>query len=144
LHHEAYEHRLATFPALPGIERLLESAKSLGLKVAAVSGSTRHQVQNLILDRLGILRYYDLLITHEDYTAGKPNPEPYLVAAQRLNIEPQACIVIEDASVGIDAGKSAGAYVIGVRSSYPQDLSGADQIVDTLNEIRLDDLVSKK
>jgi len=61
------------------------------------------------------------LLGAEDYSKGKPDPEPYLTAMQLLAVQPAACIVVEDAEPGILAGRAAGAHVIAVRAPTTSD-----------------------
>ncbi|MFI5245560.1 MAG: HAD-IA family hydrolase [Gemmatimonadales bacterium] len=78
------------------------------------------------------------LVSGDMVTQGKPAPDGYLMAAERLERQPDACIVIEDAPAGIDAGLAAGMRVIGVATTYPRArLSGCTAIVTDLSEIVL-------
>jgi len=80
----------------------------------------------------------DVFITANDVQAGKPEPDGYLLAAKRLNLDPSDCVVVEDAPAGIQAGKSAGMRVIGVTSTLPQaTLSQADIVIPHLDELNL-------
>jgi mannitol-1-/sugar-/sorbitol-6-phosphatase len=80
----------------------------------------------------------EVFITVDDVRAGKPAPDGYLLAALRLGVTPSACVVIEDAPAGIQAGKSAGMRVIAVASTLtPQALHQADVSVRHLSEISL-------
>ncbi|HEX7508039.1 MAG TPA: HAD-IA family hydrolase, partial [Polyangia bacterium] len=87
---------------------------------------------------------FQYLLGAEDYSQGKPHPEPYQSAMRLLGAAPRACIVIEDAEPGILAGKAAGARVIAVRSAnfMGYDQSAADVVVDTLEQVS-DDLLEK-
>jgi HAD superfamily hydrolase (TIGR01509 family) len=60
------------------------------------------------LEAVGLLAKFDTLVCAGDYTHGKPNPEPFLMAAERLGIDPAACLVFEDAEPGIAAATAAG------------------------------------
>lgn len=77
------------------------------IPLAIVSGSTRESVV-ASLEALGILDRFATLVCAGDYTQGKPNPEPFLHAAERLGIAPAACLVFEDADPGIASAKAAG------------------------------------
>jgi len=80
------------------------------------------------------------LITSTDVQRGKPDPEPYIKAAQSLGLAPADCIVVEDAPAGIRAGNAAGARVLALRTTAPDpDLtqSGATWIVNDLASLRL-------
>jgi HAD superfamily hydrolase (TIGR01509 family) len=74
---------------------------------AVVSGSTRESVCRT-LDVLGLTARFDTLVCAGDYERGKPDPEPFLIAAERLGVVPEDCLVFEDAEAGIQAAKAAG------------------------------------
>jgi len=77
------------------------------IPLAIVSGSPCAGIHNT-LTRLGLLDRFDVLIGSEDYTHGKPHPEPFLTAAARLNVAPADCLVFEDADAGIASAEAAG------------------------------------
>jgi sugar-phosphatase len=80
----------------------------------------------------------DVLVTADDVTNGKPDPEPYLKGAARLGFDAKDCIVIEDAPAGIQAARSAGMKVIGLASTYaPSELHSADAVVEKFQRIVL-------
>ena len=90
-----------------------------------------------MLDRLGIADRFTVIVTGADVTHGKPHPEPYLVTAARLGVPPAACVVFEDATVGVVAAKAAGMRCIAVpnpEATQPQDLSAADLILPSLTD----------
>jgi len=76
-----------------------------GARVAIATGSSRQSVQP-VMERLGLQP--DALATAEDVTRGKPNPDLFLLAAERLGVAPRDCIVVEDSDVGIEAARRAG------------------------------------
>jgi beta-phosphoglucomutase-like phosphatase (HAD superfamily) len=86
-----------------------------------------------MLDALGLTGLFDATACAEDVERGKPDPQIYLVAASRLEVEPERCVVVEDAPAGIEAARRAGMRVVGVRFSHP-DLD-ADRVVDSLEEL---------
>jgi beta-phosphoglucomutase family hydrolase len=85
---------------------------------AVVSGSTRESVTRS-LDALGISDLFDTLVCAGDYVHGKPDPEPFLLAAARLGVDPSRCLVFEDAEVGIQAATAAG--MESVRIAQPSE-----------------------
>jgi len=92
--------------------------------------------------RLGTaqLLFPPLLITGDDVTHGKPDPEPYLLAAGRLGVAPENCVVVEDAPAGTAAGKRAGMRTIGVASTYTREelvAGGAEVVIDRLTGIHI-------
>ena len=78
----------------------------------------------------------------EDVTNGKPAPDTFLKAAERLSLPPKCCVVVEDAVQGVQAGKSAGMSVVAVTTTRQRnDLLQADLIVDSLDELKPDDFI---
>ena len=78
---------------------------------AVVSGSCLRDVRET-LDRIGLLDAFDLLLAAEQVPRGKPDPMGFLLAAERLGVEPARCVVVEDSAAGVRAGKSAGMRVV--------------------------------
>lgn len=116
--------------------------------LAIASGASRVEVRDAIAG-IGVTSYFRVIVAAEDYARGKPDPQPYLMAMDLLGVRAQArrCIVIEDATPGILAGRAAGARVIAVRAGnfVGYDLSDADVVVDTLADVTdqlCDDLVA--
>ena len=104
---------------------------------AIVSSTPRANIE-VMLQSLGLWEMFEVIVGEEDATRGKPDPEGFLTAAQRLGVPPEACVVIEDAPEGIAAGKAAGTRCIGVTTTRPADrLSEADLVVDTLEDERV-------
>lgn len=99
---------------LPGIVPLLESLKEAGIKCAI--GSSSKNADN-ILKRIGLLDSFDAVVTGNDIQRSKPDPQVYLLAAERLAADPPACLVIEDAAAGVDAGRAAGMITFAVGSA---------------------------
>jgi beta-phosphoglucomutase family hydrolase len=117
---------------LPGVAGLLDALNERGIPRAIVTSTPRANL-DMILDTLGIAGRFDALVAEEDATQGKPDPEGFLVAAQRIGIPPDRCIVIEDAPAGLRAAKAAGMRAIGVTTTRPAaDLDAADLIVSSL------------
>ena len=104
------EHRFYDLlPKLKVIPEVLEhiDAKHGHIPFAVVSGGTRESVSKT-LTILGLLDRFDILVCSDDYTRGKPDPEAYLMAAERLGVAPEKCLVFEDTDLGIQAAKAAG------------------------------------
>jgi HAD superfamily hydrolase (TIGR01509 family) len=136
------------FTPLPGA---VEAVRRFGKRapMAVVSGASRVEVHDAI-DGLGLRAHFRFLLGAEDYKRGKPDPEPYRSAMDRLGVTAGQCIVLEDAQPGIQAARAAGARVVGIRAGnfVGYDLSAADVVVNTLDEVtdelcdRLVDVVS--
>lgn len=111
-------------PELKGIPAVVEQVeKEYGKKrLAVVSGGRRKSVEGA-MTVLGLLDKFDTLVCAEDYTHGKPAPDCFLIAAERLGIEPAQCLVFEDTQLGIDAATAAGMKHVRV----PQTLSGTGE-----------------
>lgn len=101
---------------MAGAKSVLEFAKSNG-KTAMVTSSNKDYV-DFVLEHTGIAEYFELFITGDQVSKGKPDPEGYLTAAKQLGVKPDSCIVFEDAPNGVEAGKNAGMKVVAVPSPY--------------------------
>jgi len=89
--------------------------------LALVSSGSRPSIEQLLV-RIGWLDCFTVVITGEDVVRGKPHPEPYLLAAKRLVLEPARCLVFEDSDAGIDSAQAAGMTVMDVRRSMNKAL----------------------
>lgn len=127
-----------------GLYELLDMLKAKGLKIALATSGVR-EYADLVLDKLGIRDKFNAVITGDDVKNGKPDPEAFLKAADKLDIEPKDCIVIEDAEKGVEAAHAAGMKAIGYQNlshPYVQDLKKADLVVRSLTEIA-EDVIDK-
>jgi beta-phosphoglucomutase len=122
--------------ALPGAVALLEDARARGLALAIGSSSKNAR---LVLDKLGLTDRFDAIADGTTVERAKPAPDLFLAAAELLDVEPAACIVIEDAASGVDAALAAGMLAVGVG---PTDRVGhAHHRFDTTADIDLDEVV---
>jgi beta-phosphoglucomutase-like phosphatase (HAD superfamily) len=81
--------------------------------------------------------YFDAYVSGEDVINGKPAPDTFLKAAEKLSLEAENCVVVEDAVQGVDAGKAAGMPVVAVTTTRSRaDLQKADIIVDSLAQLQ--------
>ncbi len=113
---------------MPGALALLEDLKNNKVKIALGSASKN---ASFILDRLNITKYFDAIVDGTMTLEGKPSPETFLMASQKLGIDPQHCLVVEDASKGVDAALTAGMWCLGIGS--PESLKKAHWIVSDLD-----------
>jgi mannitol-1-/sugar-/sorbitol-6-phosphatase len=123
--------------ALPGSKELLAAIRPS--QFAVVTSATR-ALTEVRLRAAGLWQYAQHLITASDIRHGKPDPEPYRKGAAALNLLPQCCLVIEDASSGTRSGKAAGSRVLAVRTTSPDELlldAGADWIVNDCSSLRV-------
>ena len=123
---------------IPGSVNLLKSL-SRDYPVAIVSGSPREDVQEGV-ELLGVGSDIVFFMGSEDYYSGKPDPTCFLVAAERLKIQPSNCVVFEDSSAGVTAAKRAGMYCVGLqRKGAPlQDFSLADEVLEDLSAFNVE------
>ncbi|MBT3408834.1 HAD family phosphatase [Candidatus Woesearchaeota archaeon] len=116
------------------IKKLYELKIPLALTTSAGIKSTLEVVENA-----NIKNMFNFIITSEDYNQRKPHPEPYLITAKKLKLNPKDCIVIEDSYVGVESAKNAGMKCIAISNKLTnQDLSKADLIVNSAKEINID------
>jgi len=99
--------------ALPGAHERVTALHAAGWKQAIVTSAPAANA-DVMLRALGIARLFDAVVTAEDVTAGKPDPQVFLTAAARLGVIPARCIVVEDAAAGIEGARRAGMKSVGV------------------------------
>jgi HAD superfamily hydrolase (TIGR01509 family) len=116
---------------LPGIVDLLKQYHNI-LTVVLVSASARTNV-DAVMENTGLGKYFQAFVYAEDVRKYKPDPEAFLLAAEKIQISPGLCIVFEDSNLGVTAAKRAGARVIGVKTGHGRDtLKEADLVVEDL------------
>ncbi len=110
-----YRHlmREAGLEGLPGAQEWIDRLSARGWHQAIASSAPRLNV-DAVLDALAWNGRFGAIVAAEDVGRGKPDPEVFLVAADRLGVEPSACVVVEDAAAGVEAGRAAGMRVIGL------------------------------
>jgi sugar-phosphatase len=119
---------------MPGAAELIASIPDG--RWCVVTSGTRYLATSRL--RLGKLPVPRVLVSADEVVKGKPDPEPFLKAAELLGVNPTECLVIEDAPAGIRAAHAAGMKVIALPSTYPvSELQAADAVVQTLQQIRV-------
>jgi HAD superfamily hydrolase (TIGR01509 family) len=103
-----------------GVREFLESLEELGVPCAVGTSASRWDAERL-LDDLGLLRFFDVMVTADDVMLGKPDPEVWVQVARRLRVPVARCVVFEDAPVGIQAARAAGMRAIGVTTAHRDD-----------------------
>jgi len=120
---------------------LMKNLREKGIKIAVISSSKNCPY---ILKTTGLYPLVDAEVNGNDITKGKPDPQIFLMASQRLNIAPEECIVFEDAILGVEAARRAGMRCVGVdRHNDLSRLKKADIIVKDLSEVNYERLVKK-
>jgi HAD superfamily hydrolase (TIGR01509 family) len=126
--------------ALPGVVAWLKTLRDAQIP-AIIASSTHRENITTTLEVLGLGECFVDLVTAEDVTRGKPDPEVFLTAAKKLGVEPAGAVVFEDALVGIQAAQAAGIRVVAVTTTEPREKLGhADWVVDRLDELSVDAL----
>ena len=117
--------------SLPGAAEWVDRLHQDGW-VQAIASSAPAENVRVMLRVLELGRYFDAIVSAEDVTAGKPDPQVFLAAAAKLNVEPRASVVVEDAAAGIEAARRAGMKSVGVSRTSVLD---ADVFVRSLTEL---------
>ncbi|SLJ90252.1 MULTISPECIES: HAD family hydrolase [unclassified Paenibacillus] len=122
--------------AIPSVERWLSWLHEQHIPIAVASSSPRALI-DLIMDKTGLGKYFEVRMTGEEVTNGKPAPDIFLTTAEMIGASPSNCLVIEDSRNGVQAAKSAGMRCIGYRNpgSGDQDLSKADLQISNYDEL---------
>lgn len=129
-------------PIVAGAVELVRALSDRGFRLAIGSSGPRANI-DLALGAMGVAALFRAVVSAADVTRGKPDPQVFRVAAERLNLPPSRCVVIEDAPVGIEAAKAAGMRAVAVLLHHPRSaFSAADKIVDKLDAITVDSLSS--
>ena len=127
---------------LPGVARLLADFAAAGWPQAVGSSAPRENL-DLLLGATGIARYFAAVVGQEDTTRGKPDPQVFLVGAEKLGIDPARCVVFEDAAAGVEAARAGGMKCVAVRfvGHHPADAlaaAGADLVAESLDEVTVE------
>lgn len=115
---------------LDGVNEFIEYLRSNGIKTAVGSASKNTP---MILDKTNLTDKFDAVSCGLDTTKSKPDPEVFIIAAQKLGIEPSECVVIEDSDAGIEAAKAGGMYAVAIGEA--EHNKKADIAVATLNDL---------
>ena len=131
-----YFHSLEKMEPMPGVGNLIEKLKEKGVPLALASSSYADVIE-IILQKTGLKKYFDVVVSSQMAGASKPEPDIFLLAAEKLGIQPEKCLVIEDSTNGIKAAKTAGMFCVAFAGpgSELQDQSQADLIIGNFGEL---------
>ncbi len=126
----------AAFPVMDGARELISALDMAGFRLAVGSSGPPENVE-LAIDKLQCERHFHARVTGRDVRRGKPDPEVFLLAAQRIGVPPSRCAVIEDAPAGIAAANAAGMLSIGLLSTghVEADAAFANKVIRSLREL---------
>lgn len=122
---------------IPQAIDFLKASRAAG-RLHGLTTSASRATQRLSFETFGFGQYFDTIITGEDITKGKPDPEPFLLTAEKLGLDPAECIVIEDSINGVRSGHAAGCTVIALTTTFPREAlfeAGADHVIDSYSEL---------
>ena len=137
--------KLETLPLYSGIEDVIFQIRSRDLKLALVSDALSPEIE-AVLTSTKLAEYFSVIVSGDDISSNKPNPEAYLLAVERINqtypeldLQPHECLVIEHTPLGIQAAKRAQMQVVGVANTYPFHIlqRQADWTIDYLIDLDL-------
>ncbi|HJQ40775.1 MAG TPA: HAD-IA family hydrolase [Thermoanaerobaculia bacterium] len=129
--------RTADLELMPGVREMIHALRERGIPLAITTSAQRDAIE-LILERFELRGAFTLIVDGSEVQRGKPDPQGFLITAQKLGVAPKDCIVFEDSAVGVLAAKRAGMYCIAVRNpraAVRQDLSAADVVVDSMRSL---------
>jgi HAD superfamily hydrolase (TIGR01509 family) len=126
-------------PALPGARELVLALRERGVPIALCTASYKRWV-DAILPSAGLEGLFDVLSTCDMVTKTKPQPEPYLLAAEKLGVPPAECVAIEDSTNGLTSALGAGMHVVQLRatSTAAPPMPGVARIITSLREFPLE------
>ncbi|WP_254721747.1 HAD family hydrolase [Kovacikia minuta] len=133
-------------PIYPGLADFIFNLRAAKVKLAVVSGAIRSEIEQ-VLQRAQLREYFSVIVSGDENIPGKPAPDGYLMAIERLNqqypdlqLTSWNCLAIEDTFSGIEAAKRAGIPVVGVANSYPFHMlqRRANWTVDYLSDLELE------
>lgn len=129
-------------PAKPGVEDFLRTAKKQGVVIALATSSTRKKPETH-LNRLNLMKYFDLLVTAEDVQRIKPAPDLFLKTAEKAGCTVEECLVIEDSLNGLKAGLNANMRVLVVPNDVTKycDFQGEYLMVNSLEDVDVEKLI---
>lgn len=121
---------------IEGVMDLIHFLHARGMKLAIASSSRLFFIR-IVMERFGLDEFFDVVVSADDITHGKPHPEIFLEVSRKLNIKPDDCLVLEDAASGVAAAKSAGMSCLAFvpPGVLEQDLSKADYVFDSMERI---------
>lgn len=129
--------------AINGVHEFIKQLSERNIKLAVASSSPKKEILNS-LDALGIIQYFDVVVSGEEVAHSKPAPDVFLEAARQLKVPSQRCLAFEDTKNGALSASRAGMTVIGFQNpDYPpQDLSVTDKVITSFGDLSVKELIS--
>lgn len=130
---------------LPGVERLVRNLHRRGLRLAVCSSGERDYIE-FALERSGLRAAFEVFVTGQEVRRPKPDPQAYLLTAERLERTPEDCLAFDDSEIGVTAARRAGCFTVGVHNPNlrsRQNLSLAHMQVTDLAQLDIDELIAR-
>lgn len=133
------------FDLIPGIREFLDSVRKAGIGTAIVTSSDNEKLNSLWKAHPDLREFFDTVVSADDITRSKPDPEGYLLAAKRLNVAPENAFVFEDSLAGLQAGRAGGMTVVGVATTLPAEKVAtlADVVIDNFTGHTAEEIIEK-
>lgn len=127
-----------------GAEDFLAELNRRGIPAAVVTSSDERKMMHLFRQHPRLRTYFTTIIDASMVTRSKPDPQGYLLGAEKLGAEPENCFVFEDSLQGLKAGRAAGAHVVGLATTYPRETVEqlADTVIDGLHAFSVDEMLA--
>lgn len=125
--------------ATPGLETFVRRVRAAGLRLGLATSACRENVE-MVLGTLGLDGVFDAVVVGEEVRVAKPNPEIFLEAARRLDVEPARCLVVEDSLSGIAAARAAGMRCVALTTTHTEQellAAGAERAAPDFTEVEL-------
>lgn len=113
---DEYEAQMS-YNYVTGFEQYIRSLREKGVKTAVVTSSNRPKMEAVYRSHPEFKELFDAILTSEDFSASKPDPDCYLKAAERFGVAPEDCVVFEDSFNGLKSGRAAGMTVVGLATT---------------------------
>jgi HAD superfamily hydrolase (TIGR01509 family) len=128
---------IGSIKPFPGAVKLLNILKKGNFKLGLVSSAPKENI-DLVLNELNLAGIFNCIVFGQEVSESKPGPQIYLLAARKLEVTPNDCVVIEDSPLGVKAAKTAGMKCLAITNTHPrQKLEDADRVVDSLENVDL-------
>jgi beta-phosphoglucomutase len=129
--------------AIQGFEAFVTAARAQGVKLAVATSAPPANIV-FTLDELDLRRHFDAVVGAADVARGKPHPDVFLKAAEKLGVDPRDCIVFEDAPMGVEAARRAGMKAVVITTTLPaeafREFDNIVRIVEHYEDLRVGDL----
>lgn len=128
-----------SYEYIPGFETFVRELREQGIRTAVVTSSNRVKMENVYRRRPALKTYFDRILTSEDFSRSKPDPDGYLKGAAALGVAPAECLGFEDSINGLKAARAAGLLTVGLTTTNPYDVVAelCDVVVDNFTRVSL-------